>query len=373
MIRRIGYACKGHHTSALTVDSRFDSRFSDVDRFHEVGLRRYVRRAALENVQLDRADLAADLFLDPELELLAGPGEIAVTEDVDGSALGALADVASVRETDSLRNGDDDVRVDFQRRADVREELIVIERSLRQVDEVRSDAADFPRERRGSRQPSGVAPHYLDDSDGVADINRRVAKHLLHRRRDELRRGAEARRVVGADDVVVYRLRDAHHADIPAEVAFSGAARELRDRVHRIVSADIEEIAYIKLAEKREEPPVDLVPLGIVRVGQLLAAGAERCGGSVLEEPQILLGRALPVEFDHPTVEESFHAVERAVYAVDRLGCETSAYDPREGCVDGGGRTAGLSYDSVTFKHFVISFQTSDRHLFHAEFFHDIT
>ena len=132
VIRRIGYACKGHHTSALTVDSRFDSRLSDVDRFHEVGLRRYVRRAALENVQFDRADLAADLFLDPELELLAGPGEIAVTEDVDGSALGALADVASVRETDSLRNGDDDVRVDFQRRADVREELIVIERSLRQ-------------------------------------------------------------------------------------------------------------------------------------------------------------------------------------------------------------------------------------------------
>ena len=57
--------------------------------------------------------------------------------------------------------------------------------------------------------PAGVAAHHLDDHHAVVRLRRRV--QAVDRVGRDLDRGVEAERVVGADDVVVDRLRHADH------------------------------------------------------------------------------------------------------------------------------------------------------------------
>ena len=74
--------------------------------------------------------------------------------------------------------------------------------------------------------------------------------------------------MVGNDKVVVYRLRNAHYAHFI--IMRAGVLRQLCRRIHRIVSAYVEEIADVVLFEDGKQ---FFVKGGVVlRTGELAAA-----------------------------------------------------------------------------------------------------
>ena len=105
-----------------------------------------MRRAALQKVQLNRTHLAAEHILDRHFERAARARQIPVPENVERARLIVLADVFSVGETESLRDGDDDVRMLCERRVEVGIELFIAERPLGKVNEVGRNAADPARQ-----------------------------------------------------------------------------------------------------------------------------------------------------------------------------------------------------------------------------------
>ena len=100
-----------------------------------------MRRAALKDIQLYRANLAAEVLLDSKLKRLSGAGEVLVPENIRSTALRALADIVSVCAAQPLGYRNNDIRVTLERRADILIEAVEIKAALRQIYEVGLAAA----------------------------------------------------------------------------------------------------------------------------------------------------------------------------------------------------------------------------------------
>ena len=263
-----------------------------------------MRRAALQQAQLDAAHLRAGRRLHVVGEERRETAELGVTEGVLRRARGGvLGDELAVLVVDALGHDDQALLVLLIDRLDLLGEGIEIEVDLGQVDQVGALAAVIG-ERGGGGQPAGVAAHALDDGDHAGVVHGGIAIDFHHGRGDVLRRGGIARAVIGAVQVVVDRLRDAHHAALIAVLE-----HELGDLVagiHRVVAAVVEEIADVVLLEDLE----DALVVGVVDVGilELVAAGTEGGRGRVLHQRE--LRRVLLAHVDEVVVEHTLDAVQ---------------------------------------------------------------
>ena len=268
-----------------------------------------------------------------------------MAEDVDGAGGGTLADVGPVGVADALADRDEDGAVFLKLGLDVGDKGVVGEGALGEVDKLGLIAAVEAGAGGGGGKPAGVAAHDLDDGDGGNVVDGDVAGKLGEGCGDVLGGGAEAGGMVGAAEVVVDGFRRAHDGDVKPLLAHE--LRELGDGIHRIVSADVDEIADIKLPEDLD----NLLELGAVLFEglELQAAGAESRAGGTDEPLHGLGGAELRAEVDEASVEDALDAVDARIDRTDAVGQHRLCDGSGDGSVDGGGRAAGLCDQKVSF------------------------
>ena len=295
---------------------------------------------ALQEIQLDVAHLAADVRADRVLQHLAGAGCDGVAEGVLRLVtIRIVADHLATAVTDTLTDGDDDILADRELTPEIGDEVIEIERTLLEIDEIRNIAVCVLGEGRRRRQPAGIPAHHLDDDDVRCIVYLELALQLRDGGRDILRGRAEARAVIDTIEVVIDGLRCADHDDV-RDVMLLNIIRELPDSIHRVVAADIDEVADLVLLEDADER-LELRRV-LCRILQLETAGAE-CSGR---------GHGQCVEhvfdvFDAAQIQELF-----TQYALDTIACtehlahlrisEGGLDDAGQCGVDGGRRSTGL-------------------------------
>ena len=335
-------ALKGDHLIGDARDGILHRRTARHDGLLNVGLARKVRAAALEQGKLDAADLRAGLLLHNVGKTCGKAAELGVTEAVGCAGLG-LGNKAAVGIVDALGDRDHAVALFLVDALDVSKEFIHIEVTLGQVDEVGARAV-FGGERGGGGQPAGVAAHDLDDADHTGVVHARVLIDLHAARGDILRGAGVAGAVVGAEEIVVDGLGNAHHAALIADLLH--ILGDLVAGVHRVVAAVVEEIADIMLLEHLENTLI----IGVVHIGigDLVAAGAERGGGGVLQ--QLQLARVLLAHVEQAVGKHALDAVLRAVDGGDAVGVKRRADHAVGAGVDDRGRAAGLTDDAGAFQ-----------------------
>ncbi|MPN57262.1 hypothetical protein SDC9_204956 [bioreactor metagenome] len=138
-------------------------------------------------------------------------------------------------------------------------------------------------QRRRAGKPPRVPAHDFQDHDRPRVVDPRVLVDLHAGRGDVFRGAAVTGAVVGAEQIVVDRLRHAHDAAVVADGLQVPA--DLPAGVHGVVAAVIEKVAYVIFFEDLENTPV----VGVVslRVLHFITAGAEGGGGRVQQEFQL--------------------------------------------------------------------------------------
>ena len=101
--------------------------------------------------------------------------------------------------------------------------------------------------------------------------------------------------MVGDHQVIVDGLGHAHKADVAADVC--AVVGQLADGVHRVVTADVEEVADVQLLQDLKQLDVDGLTLGGVPVGQLVAAGTQIAGRRALQKLNVQCGFQLVVQY----------------------------------------------------------------------------
>ena len=287
-------------------------------------------------------------------------------ERIHRAALRPLADVATVRRPDALRDGDHHIRMPRLCRTDIREELLRGEAPLRQIDQIRENTRHIAASRRRCGQPPGIAPHDLHHRDRRHRIDRAVPQKLLHCHRNVLCRRTEAGRVVGSHQIVVNRFRDADDAHLPVRAA--KICGQLGHRVHRIVSADIEEIPDVPLTEARQQC---FVNGGILlRIRQLPAAGTERRRRGLGQEPQLLLAVHCRAQIDQAIRQKAVNPVAHSIERSDSR-CRALAHPAdyaRQRCVDCRSRSAALSDNCISDQMFHVKSPFRILSLFYHKF-----
>ena len=244
-------------------------------------------------------------------------------------------DGLSLRVGQPLAAHDDHAALLPDQRLHIGEERLLVERALRQIDEVRAIHARLPRQRRGRGDPAGVASAGFDDH----DVNRQardIGGDLRDALGDVARRAGKAGRVVGHSDVVVHRLGDAHHAHV------HGAAGlvDLAAGVHGAVAAVEQHIAD---AVAREDFGHARVILRLQRV----AGGADGAAGRGQQQLKLLLRGVGDVL--HVPAQQAARAADRGVDAPDvalPLGLSDRAV---ERGVDDRRRPAAMDENQVAF------------------------
>ena len=334
-------ALKRDHLVGHAGDGILDRGFPRHKRFLNIGLGGEMRTAALQKAQLNAANLNAELFLHDVRKQRRETAELGVTEAVRRTRL-SLGNKAAVGIMDALRHGDHAVAALLVDTRDVGEKLLHIKVCFGQINEVGTCAVLCGKRRRG-RQPAGVASHDLDDADHAGIIDARVLIDLHAARCNILGGGGIAGAVVGAEQVVVDRLGHAHD---PALV--SGLLHELGNLVagvHRVVPAVIEEITNVMLFENLKNALV--VRVILIGILHLIAAGAERGGGGILEKLQ--LPGILLAHVEQAVVQNALDPVLRAVNVRDHVAVKRGTDHPVGTRVDNRSRTAGLPDDTCAF------------------------
>ena len=230
---------------------------------------------ALQRRQLDRTGLAAEFLCEDAAEDTGRAGQLLVTKGINIVLvlIAELHDVLSVRRADALGDTDDNRILLLEETLTFRNESVHIKGKLREVDGVRTVAILALGECGGAGQPAGVPAHNLDDDDLSVRISHRpaVADNLLYGGSDVLRGGAVARRVVGQREVIVDRLRAADKADLRARD--NAVVRQLLDRVHRVVAADVDKAVDLEILKDLEDLLIERLVLMDLR--KLVAAAAE--------------------------------------------------------------------------------------------------
>ena len=124
-----------------------------------------------------------------------------------------VADHLSAAVTDTLADSDDDVLADRELAPEIRDEVIEIERTLLEIDEIRNVAVCALGECGRCRQPAGIPAHHLDDDDVRCIVYLELTLQLGDGGCDILRGRTEARTVIDTVEVVIDGLREADHIE----------------------------------------------------------------------------------------------------------------------------------------------------------------
>ena len=228
-------ALEADHLIGDAVYRVFHGGLARAEGLLDVRLASDVRRAALQQAQFDAAHLRARGFLAAGRQISGQAAQLRVAEVVLGHVLvGVFGDVHTVLIADALAHHGDALAVLGVDLLHGGQELVHIEGQLGQVDQIRAIAL-VGGQRGGSGQPARVAAHGFDDGDHAGVVHARVAIHFHAGGGDVLGGGAEGRAVVGAVQVVIDGLGDAHHAALIA--VFEHELGNLVVGIHGIVAA----------------------------------------------------------------------------------------------------------------------------------------
>ena len=303
-----------------------------------------MRGAALQQAELDAADLGAGALFHDVGERRSQAAQLGMAEAVGRGGLG-FGDEAAVGIVHALGDSDDAVLLLLIALGDVGDELVHVEVDLGQVDEVAAGLF-FVGQRGSGGQPARVTAHALDDGDHAGVVDVRVAGDFHDGGRDILGGGRIARAVVGAEEIVVDGLGDAHDAAFVADLLH--ILGDLVAGIHGVVAAVVAEIADIVLLEDLKNALV--IGIVFIRVLDLVAAGAE--GGRRSIGQAVKLGTVFFVHAQKLVVQNALDAVICAVDPGDAVGVERGADAAVRAGVDDGRRAAGLTDDQCAFQCF---------------------
>ena len=143
--------------------------------------------------------------------------------------------------------------------------------------------------------------------------------------------------MVSQQQVVVDGFGHADEADLAADGLAVGG--QLGDRVHRVVAADVEHCADIVLLEQLKQ--LDERGFVDIRLGQFVAAAAQKAGRRALEQLNIHLVGQHFIQVDELALQHTGDAVLHAVDVCSAAGLG-GLVDARQAGVDDGSGTARL-------------------------------
>ncbi len=204
---------------------------------------------------------------------------------------------------------------------------------------------------RGGGDKADAPPHGLQHQHGIGRARAEVLLvGTLHHERPVARRAAIPRRVVnelerGIAHVVIDGLGDAdgHEVEPPR-----GRQRgHLVGRVHRVVAAIVEKVAYVVGAEHIDDP---LIVLALV-VTQLVATGSNDAGSRRrAEKGDLFIG--LRGEVEELLTQHPLDAVIAGIDGPKGVGHRAADVDhPTKGAVDHQRRSTGLGHNDVSIPH----------------------
>ena len=335
-------AAEADHLIGNAVDCVFDRDAARLKGLRNIGLRGRMRGAALQEREFYAADLRVLKMLSQNAyEGGCKTAELLVTEAVDHSVLRTVfGDQLAALVVNAFGNGNKDFSVIFIDLTDVIDELVDVKVGLGKIDEIGTESG-IGRRRGARRKPTCVTAHDLNDADHRLVVDARV-KIQLHARADDIaRRGREAGAVIGAIEVVVDRLRNAHDTALITNLLHILA--DLVAGVHGIVAADIEEIPDIVFLEYLKD--LDVIGIVFLIILELVTAGAERGRRRVQKQRKLISCFFAHIVKDF--VDDAADAVRRAVDFIDMRVVQSRTDDAVDACVDHGSRSAGLSDDAI--------------------------
>ena len=225
----------------------------------------------------------------------------------------------------------------------VAQEALHVEINLGEVDEV-GTGTGVGSQSGGGGQPAGVTAHHLDDGHHTGVVAAGIVLHFHHGSGDVLSSRGETGAVVGAEQVVVDGLGNAHHAALVT--ALLHELGNLVAGVHGVVATVVEEVAHVELLEGLQK----LLVVGRIhiRVLHLVAAGAQSRGGGELQ--QLKLHRVFHAHVVKLAVEHATDTVGGTQHAGNLRSVKSSLDSAQNAGVNHSGRTAGLTDDACTFE-----------------------
>ncbi len=302
-----------------------------------------MRRAALHNVQLDCADLAAEFPANNAFQRFPSAGKLPHVTEAVQDLMSAVVRMILEIEADPFGYRDNNSLMPLLDLLHVPNEIRNAERHFGQIHKMRRDFPVFAENADGGREPTCIASHDLNDSDGIQRINGGIPDDLLYGRGHVFGGGPEAGRVVGVHEIVVDRFRNPDKADRTAD--HGAVLGELIDRIHGIVSTDIEKRADLIFVQQIENADVGFFIRANGR--QLIATGPQNGRWGLPEKLRLFFRVKQTVELDELFLQESFDPVAGAENAFDLFILPCFAIYAEKRGVDGGCRTAGLCCDNI--------------------------
>ena len=161
---------------------------------------------------------------------------------------------------------------------DIRDEVFNVKIGLRQIDQIGTEAG-VCRGCCACCKPARVTSHDLNDTDHRRIIHTCIEVQLHAGADDVASGGREAGAVVRAVQIVVDRLRNAHHAAFITDMLHVLA--DLVAGIHGIIAAVVEEVTDVVLLEDLKDALIIRFILFIVL--QLITAGTE-CRGRGIQK-----------------------------------------------------------------------------------------
>ncbi len=171
---------------------------------------------------------------------------------------------------DALRYSYDNIVVLLPQCGNVFQELVHVKVNFRQVNQI-SRIASNGSQGSSACQPACVTAHDLDDGNLTLVVYVGILVNFCDGSSDILSSRSEARAVIGAEQVVVDGLRNAHNAAVVANLLH--ILRDLVAGIHGVVTAVVEEVTNVILLEDLK----DALIIGVVyvRISDLVAAGTQ--------------------------------------------------------------------------------------------------
>ena len=298
--------------------------------------------AALQQAQLDAANLAAQLVLNGVSQHGSQTAELCMAEAVGSRGL-SLGYEGAISVVDTLGNSYQAVALLVIDALYVSQELLHVEVGLRQVNQIRT-CAHSGSQTGSTGQPASVTAHDLYDADHAGVVYASILIDLHAGSSDILGSGSEARAVVGAEQVIVDGLRNAHYAALVA--GLHHILGNLVAGIHGVVAAVVEEVTDVVLLEDLE----DALVIGVIniRISQLVAAGAQCRGRGVAQKSQLVA--VFLVDIIQVVVQQALDAVCHAKYAGDGRIVQCCLQRTQNRRVDYGSRAARLTDDASAFQ-----------------------
>ena len=306
--------------------------------FVDIGKGSDMRRCSLQRGELNRSGLQACLCGNLVCQGNGTAGKLLVAESINiVSAAAQLAHETAVGNLDSFGYGNNNGVFFSSQFFNSCQEIIHIEGSLRNINHIRSAAVLTAGKSCRRCQPAGMASHNLADQDGRL-LNTEglvIADNFLHGCCNILCCGCIARAVIGNRKVIIDGLRNTHKS-----LLFALHRRIIGKhlhRIHRVISADVEQDFDIVFLKNLEDFIVDFFVAFDFR--KFITAGSKECRRSSLQQFDILVIPDILSHINKIVLQESFDTM---MHTVNFLNSDFSciAYNACKRRVDYSGRTA---------------------------------